>query len=408
MNVKKKKRWWPRVVAVVVVVGVAVAVAVKVKGGEEKAVDEALVTKVKKADLVLEVIDTGKIAPREKVDIKSKVSGQVLEVLVDEGQQVKKGQLLLRLDPVDYQREAARAEAELAQAKQALSFATQALARKQAAFAERAVPQTEVELAQNDVDMRAASIRIAEVAVSAASDRLRSCNVTSPLAGTVIQRGVQPGEVVTAGVQATVEGKPLLTIADLSTLIVKSELNQIDVARVALGQPVKLSLDALPGKTFTGTVTKIAPAAVKAEGRDAEVFPVEATLALGGALGKPEAVKEPVVVKEGKDAVDGVVVEGGIVAGAEGIKSGMTADVRILVDTLPGRLLVPIEAVLKEEGKSTVNKVSVGDDGKKKSDKVEIKTGKSNDREMEILDGVKEGDELVVDPGSAKDNEAKL
>ena len=377
---KKPRRWLRRLVMVIVLVGISVAVAFKVKASDERVIDDALITKVKKSDLVLEVIDTGKIAPREKVDIKSKVSGQVLEVLVIEGQVVKKGQLLLRLDPVDYSREVARADAELAQAKQAHNFAMQALARKQAALAERAVAQADVEQAQNEVDMRDAAVRIADVAVAAAKDRLRACSVTSPLDGTVIQRGVEAGEVVTAGVQATVDGKPLLTVADLSTLIVKSELNQIDVARVALGQPVKLSLDALPGKSFTATLTKIAPAAVKAETRDAEVFPVEATVA----------------------AADVASADGA------GIKSGMTADVRILVETRPAVLLVPIEAVVKEEGKSHVNRVSLVADGKKKSDKVEITVGKSNDREMEVLSGLKEGDEVVVDPGSAKDNEAKL
>jgi HlyD family secretion protein/macrolide-specific efflux system membrane fusion protein len=403
MNAPKKRKWPTRLVVVVVVAALAGGALWKLKGGDDAPLDEALLTRVKREDLVLEVIDTGKIAPLEKVDIKSKVSGQVLEVLVDEGQRVKKGQLLLRLDPVDYAREAARADAELAQAKQALAFAASALARKQAAFAERAVPQTEVELAQNDVDMRQASIKIAEVAVNAANDRLKSCDVKSPLTGTVIQRGVEPGEVVTAGVQATVEGKPLLTVADLSTLIVKSELNQIDVARVALGQSVKLSLDALPGKTFTARVTKIAPAAVKAEARDAEVFPVEATLDDAGVAGAADA-GVPGVVAGAADA--GVVA--GAADGRGAIKSGMTADVRILVETLPQVLLVPIEAVRKEEGKTTVKKVVVDADGKKKGEQVEVKTGKSNDRQMQIKDGVKEGDELVVDPGSSKDNEAKL
>ncbi len=372
---KKPRRWLRRLVMVIVLVGIAAAIAFKVKASDEKVIDDALITKVKKSDLVLEVIDTGKIAPREKVDIKSKVSGQVLEVLVIEGQVVKKGQLLLRLDPVDYSREVARADAELAQAKQAHNFAMQALARKQAALAERAVAQADVEQAQNEVDMRDAAVRIADVAVSAAKDRLRACNVTSPLDGTVLQRGVEAGEVVTAGVQATVGGYALLTVADLSTLIVKSELNQIDVARVALGQSVKLALDALPGKSFTATLTKIAPAAVRAE-----FFPVEATVA----------------------ATDVASADGA------GIKSGMTADVRILVETRPAVLLVPIEAVVKEEGKSHVNKVAVDDNGKKKSDKVEITVGKSNDREMEVLTGLQEGDELVIDPGSSKDNEAKL
>jgi RND family efflux transporter MFP subunit len=373
MTTKSSRRWLPRLLVVVVLVSIIAAVIIKMTNNDDKAIDDALITKVKKGDLVLEVIDTGKIEPRDRVDIKSKVSGQVLEVLVDEGEVVAKGQLLLRLDPVDYARESARAEAELAQAKQAFAFAGQVLVRKQAALAERAVAQTEVEQAQNEVDMRQATVRIAEVAVGAARDRLRSCDVKSPLAGTIIQRGVEPGEVVTAGVQATVDGKPLLTVADLATLLVKTELNQIDVARVAIGQPVTVALDALPGVSFTAKLTKIAPAAVKAEARDAEVFPVEATLD-GGSLG---------------------------------IKSGMTADVRILVATLPAVLLLPIEAVRKEEGNSQVQKIVVID-GKKKMEKTEVKVGRSNDREVEVLEGLTEGSEVVVDPASSKDNEANL
>lgn len=371
----KKRKWITRLVVVVALAALAAGITWKIKGSKQQPIDDALVVVVKRADLAVEVIDTGKIEPREKVDIKSKVAGQVMEVLVDEGQTVKKGQPLLRLDPADYARDASRVEAELAQSQQALAFAEQALARKKAALAERAVSQADVELAGNEVDMRKASVRIAEVAVSAAKDRLRSCEVRSPLDGTVIERGIEPGEVVSPGVQATFEGKPLLTVADLSTLIVKAELNQIDVARIVLGQTVTLTLDALPEKKWSAKITKIAPAAVKAQGRDAEVFPVEATL-------------------EGAEAA---------------IKSGMTADVRILVETRAQVLLVPIEAVIKEEGKSWVKKVVVGDDGKKqKADKSEVKVGKSNDRQMEILEGLKVGDEVAIDPASSKDNEAKL
>ena len=377
----KKRKWWKPALIALVVVAAGVGVGFKLKGGDDVAIDKALLAKVTKKDLAVEVIDTGKIEPREKVDIKSKVAGQVLEVLVDEGQHVDKGQLLLRLDPVDYARESARADAELAQAQQAASFAELALNRKKAALADRAVAAADVEVAQNELDMRKASVRIAEVAVNAAHDRLKSCDIKSPMAGTVIARGIEPGEVVTPGVQATFEGKPLLTVADLSTLIAKVELNQIDVARVAVGQSAKLTLDALPDQSFVAHVTKVAPAAVKATGRDAEVFPVECTL-------------------EG-DAAAGT--------GAGAIKSGMTADVRILVETRPQVLVLPIEAVVKEDGKQKVKRVKVGADGAKKAgDKTDVKVGKSNDREMEIVDGVKEGDEVVIDPASSKDNEAKL
>lgn len=377
-NSVKKNKWLVRTFVLVVVIAGAAFAAAKLGGEKPESVDEALVAKVERRDLRVEVIDTGKIEPREKVDIKSKVAGQVLEVLVEEGQRVDKGQVLLRLDPVDYAREAARAEAELAQAEQALAFATQSLGRKQAGLVERAVAQADVDGSQNEVDMKKAAVRIAQVAVSAAKDRLRSCEIRSPLAGTVIERGIEPGEVVSPGVQATFEGKPLLTVADLSTLIARVELNQIDVARVALDQPARLTLDALPDQSFSAKVTKIAPAAVKAEGRDAEVFPVEATLD----------------------------------SATPAIKSGMTADVRILVETRPAVLLVPIEAVLKEDGQSFVKKVKLGEDGKKTSEKVEVKTGKSNDREIEIAavtaGGLTEGVEVVIDPASAKANEADL
>ncbi|HEY4223748.1 MAG TPA: efflux RND transporter periplasmic adaptor subunit, partial [Myxococcota bacterium] len=309
-----------------VIVAAGAGIGFKLKSGEEAAIDAALIAKVQKKDLAVEVIDTGKIEPREKVDIKSKVAGQVLEVLVEAGQHVDKGQLLLKLDPLDYQRDAASADAELAQAQQALSFAELALNRKKAGLADRAVAVADVEVAQNEVDMRKAAVRISDVAVSAARDRLSFCQIRSPMAGTIIVRGIEPGEVVTPGVQATFDGKALLTVADLSTLVAKVELNQIDVARVAMGQTAKLTLDALPDQSFTATITKIAPAATKAEGRDAEVFPVEATLTS---------------------------------AEQTGIKSGMTADVRILVETRPMVLVLPIEAVIKEDGKSKVKKVKL-------------------------------------------------
>jgi len=126
-------------------------------------------------------------------------------------------------------------------------------------------------------------------------------------------------------------------------------------------------------------VTKIAPAAVKSTTRDAEVFPVEATLA-------------------GSDS---------------SIKSGMTADVRIEVGVLPHVLVVPIEAVINEEGKHFVKLVVVGEDTKKRAgEKREVKIGKSNDRQMQLIEdvagGIKEGVLVVIDPASSKDNEAKL
>jgi HlyD family secretion protein/macrolide-specific efflux system membrane fusion protein len=366
-----KKRTWIIGAVVVVALVAGGAAVMKGKNGDEK-IDEKLVMKLTRKDLAIEVVDTGKVQAKERVSIKSKVAGQVTEVLVDEGAHVEKGQLLLKLDPVEYQRDVARVEAEAGQVESALELARASLARKQRGLEERVVSAADVELAQSEVKMKEAQKRSADTLLAAARDRLAYTRITSPLAGTVIERGIQAGEVVTPGVQATFEGKALLVVADVSTLVVRAELNQIDVAKVVMGQTVKLTLDALPGKKFDATITKIAPAAVKGSDNN-EVFPVEAT----------------------------------VIEVDPAIKAGMTADVRILVDTKKSILVLPIEAVRKKDEKSNVKKI-VMKDGVKATEEVEVHTGASNDREIEITQGLNEGDEVLVDPNSAKDNEANI
>ncbi len=382
----RKRRRWPWIVGVLVLALGVVAVARR-GGAGPKELDSSLIVPVKRGDLPIEVIETGKVQPREKVEVKSKVAGQVERVYVEEGAHVKKGQPLLRIDPTDFRRDVARtesdvarAEADIAQAKNGLEFAKLSLERKQKGLEGRGVAQIDVDIALNEVKAKTVSLQSAEVMLTgskvqlgAAQDRLRYTQIDAPMDGIVIQRGIEPGEVVTPGVQATFEGKALLTVADLSTLIVKADLNQIDVAKVKLGQKVKLTLDALPGKTYEAVITKVAPASSTPKGGTVEVFPVEATLS----------------------KTDGE------------IKPGMTADVRVHIETKPNVLFLPIEAVVKEAGKAFVTKVTAGEGGKQKTDKVEIKTGVRNDRDVELVDGMKEGEKVLIKPASASENEVK-
>src|SRR2546428_421982 len=134
-NGRKRRRWpW-------IVLGLAVLAGVTIKIGigrsAPKELDSSLVVPVKQGDLPIEVIETGKVQPREKVEVKSKVAGQVERVFVEEGAQVKKGQMLLRLDPTDFRRDlaraqadVARAQADVAQAKNSLEFAQLNLERR--------------------------------------------------------------------------------------------------------------------------------------------------------------------------------------------------------------------------------------------------------------------------------------
>ncbi|WP_434045805.1 MULTISPECIES: efflux RND transporter periplasmic adaptor subunit [Sorangium] len=369
----RRRRLWPWLVGALALAGAGAGAVAMTRGGPPP-IDPALVVTAKRGDLAVEILETGRIEAREKVELKSKVSGQVAEVLADEGARVAKDQLLLVLDPTDYEREVARAEAEVAQARAAAGYARRVVERRSAGVEARVIPAEELDLAKHELAANTIAVRLAEVSLNAAKDRLRYTKISSPLDGTVIQRNIEPGEVVTPGVESTFDGKALLTVADLSTLVVKVDLNQIDVAKVALGQPATLTLDALPGKTYTAKVTKIAPASVKLEDRQVDVFPVEAELL----------------------QVDDL------------IKPGMTADVRIRLDSRPGVVSLPIEAVTEESGKQMVTRVVDGPDGKQTTEKVEVALGARNDREVEVKSGVEEGARVLINPPSAAENETKM
>jgi membrane fusion protein, macrolide-specific efflux system len=150
-------------------------------------------------------------------------------------------------------------------------------------------------------------------------------------------------------------------------------LNQIDVAKIAVGRKATLTLDALPGHTYHAVITKVAPASVKLTGKDQEVFPVEAQL----------------------DEPDGLV------------KPGMTADVRVHLDAKAGVLVVPLEAIVKEAGRSYVLRVVEKQPGKTTTEKTEVTPLLRNDREVEIT-GVEEGTRLMLRPPSTGENETKI
>ncbi|HNN50197.1 MAG TPA: efflux RND transporter periplasmic adaptor subunit [Pseudomonadota bacterium] len=372
----KKRSKWPTILAVMgVLLLIAGGVFWKSRAGKRAAFDPSLLTKVTRGDLEVAVTELGKIEPREKVAVKSKVAGQVEKILIEEGMPVKSGQLLLFLDPTEFQRSVVRAQQEVDKAQASLDFARVTLDRRRRAFADRAVAQADVDLAENDWKTKKIAVAQAREALAVADDQLRYSRIIAPIDGTVIQRSIRVGETVVPGTMATLDEKSLMVVADMSTLIAKVELNQIDVAKVRLDQDVTLTLDALPGKNYHAKVSKIAPAAITPKGKETDIFPVEATLD-AGALAD--------------------------------IKPGMTADVKFHIDVRKGVLKLPIEAVTKEDGKHFVSKLVEKQPGQAKvADKIEVKVGVRNDREQEIVSGVAESDEVVIRPPSAAANEFK-
>lgn len=343
-------------------------------GGGAEAIDEDLVRVVHRGDLIDEVSESGKIAPAFEVDIKSKVSGEILAVHVEEGQEVHKGDLLYEIVETDYAREVALALVSLERARLQEENAEVERRRKELALASRGVSEAEYDLAARQLELAKVEVRGAQVQLAAARDQLAYTKVHSPIDGVVIRRNVEPGEVVTAGFTATVDGEPQLTIAQMDKLLLELDLNQVDVAKVAVGQDARILLDAYPGEEVPGKVTRIAAAGHLDASRGIDVFTVKVEV----------------------DPTESDVL----------IRPGMTAEVRVTIGDWPDVVKLPAETVFEEDGRWYVWRIDEVD-GDKTKEKVEVTIGRRSDREVEVLSGLSEGDAFYA-KADVKDMSAKI
>ena len=366
MSSPRRRRVWPYVTVALLLLGAGSAYALRVPKQE---IDPTLVVTAKRAPLAIEVVDVGRIEAFEEVEILSKVAGRVAAVLVKDGDTVKKGDPLVILDPRDFRRVVARERALLDTAQAKVAHAQRNVARKRELAKEGLLSVLDLDVAERELELMDLDVKTARVILTQAEDRLRDSRIVAPASGTAIRRKIEPGEMVIPGVESTFEKRALLMIADLSRLVVKIELNQIDVSKVRLGQRVTATFDGLPGERFAAHVTEIAPASTKA--KDLDVFPIKAEL------------EEP----------------------DPRIKPGMTADVRIHIEEKAQAITVPIESVRREAGKAFVKRV-VEREKTKHTERVEVILGTQNDRFAEVLSGLHEGEQVLLDPPAGKAEKA--
>jgi HlyD family secretion protein len=224
--------------------------------------------------------------------------------------------------------------------------------------------------------------------------QLRDTVITAPISGVVIKKSVEVGELVASAISGFAQGTELVTIADLSQLVVRVRLNEVDVARVYVGQPTEVRVDAVPEKVFKGVVSKIAPAAL------------DRLLArsVNPAAGQGEVAWFDVEIKLNETHPD--------------LKLGMSANVDIVAKKLARTLTVPLDAIVEEEGTRyallvTDPKIAqqvrkaymagrldelVIPESKVPTKKVRIRIGLKNEAKAQLISGLKEGDVLLVKP----------
>jgi len=381
---KKKKR-----IIIFSVLGVAVIALILIVflGSKKETILSVQIEEVGRRTITQVVTATGKIQPEVQVKIAPEVSGEIVRLPVQEGQTVKKGDLLLKIRPDFYAAQRDQASAGLLSAEATLLRTEAEFERMEQLYKKGLVSQSEFDALQADHEAAKASVARAEATLNQAAEDLRKTTVVSPMDGTVSQLNSEEGERITG---AAFQGTHVMTIADLSRMEARVEVSENDVVLVSPGDTARISVDAFPDKPVNGVVYEIANTAMTTGlGTQEEVTNFEV---------KIRVVDKDVFLRPGMS---------------------MTADIE--TETKEEILAVPIQSVTtrmpkqeveesEEDGQSGVvlasdqgsgsrnekkpsEVVFVVDDGVAKA--VSVKRGISNDSHVEIVEGVEEGMKVV-------------
>ncbi len=214
---------------------------------------------VERRDIVVSAEAAGTVEPILVVDVKSKASGEILELRGETGDIVSQGDLLVRVDPRDPNNSVAQAEADLDVARAQLANAEAQKRRADQMFAAQLVSEQEHENTNLQyANARASSVR-AERALQTARDQLDDTNVRAPITGTIIQKSVERGQVITSATREVSGGTVLLRMADLAEVQVRTLVDETDIGKIQAGMRATITVDAYPNRPFEGTVLKIEP-----------------------------------------------------------------------------------------------------------------------------------------------------
>lgn len=377
---------------------------------ESKVVETA---KVESMTIVETVSATGKIQPEVEVKISSEVSGEVIALNVKEGQQVKKGDLLVKINPDIYESGVNRTVASLSTTKAGLTQAEAQVKeaksnydRNKRLFDKGVISKAEWDKIVSAYEVATASkqsayyqMKSASANVTEANDNLKRTSIFAPADGTISKLDVELGERVlgTQGMAST----ELMRIANLNNMEVEVDVNENDIVKVSIGDTAKVEVDAYLKRKFEGVVTSISNSASSSTSAD-------------------QVTNFKVKVRLSKESYQDLLE--GKPANFSPFRPGMTATVDIITKRSVNVLGVPISAVVIKEDTTATKKDVVAEieeeeakkEGKapKKDQKFEcvfvkvgdrakirvVKTGIQDDTNIEILEGLKKGDEIIVGP----------
>ncbi len=376
----KRKLW----TALAIVGGLIVIILLSRVAGRSKGVDVET-AQVEARTIRSSILASGELQYKDPVELKPEVIGKISAIPVVEGQRVKKGQVVLRLDPVLFQAQVAQQQAAMQQAQIAIQSQklTQAnlqqqYTRQQALFKQHLVDansfdnlKNQLDLADTELQARQQALEIAQAELAQSEQNLSKTVITSPLDGMVTSLPVKVGETVITG--TNIAGSTLMDIADPSEVLADVQVDEADIANVKLGEDANIDAVSFPDRTLHGKVQFVA----------SSVTDTSNSLTASASQGRTFEVKIAIGDKD---------------IGL--LKPGMSARAEIFTQSTPGTLAVPVQAILYENDPgskslepTTGAYVYLVTDGK--AHKTPVTTGVSSDTYQAVTSGVKQGDTVV-------------
>ncbi|ABF42532.1 secretion protein HlyD [Candidatus Koribacter versatilis Ellin345] len=393
----KKKKWIIGGVIVFVLVLVVVGVGMATSGGAK--IDPTKIAAVEKGDLAKSVVATGKVEPITKVEIKSKASGIVKKLYVEYGDKVKAGQLLAELDKDEIIAQVRSQKAQLESAESNMHAAEADYERSKVDAAGVDIPtlqrayeraksmakdgvvsqsalddsQRAYEMATNKQNVARAQVTVnkakeaqaqadvqkAQATLAQLNEQLSYTTIVAPIDGIVLSRDVEVGDAVSSILVLGSSATLVMTLGDTSEVYVKGKVDESDIAKVYIGEAARIKVESFKDKTFQGKVTKISPMGVE---------------------------KDNVTTFEVRVSINN--------PGGE-LKAAMTANAEIILEEHKNVLMIPEGAIIydREKKASVETPDPKAKDGKKK---VAVQIGISNGAKTEVLSGLKEKDQVVL------------
>jgi len=394
---KRRNRIIFGIIGVVVVLGAVLGLIAATRGGTK--IDPSKLSKVERGDLAKSVVATGKVEPITKVEIKSKASGIVKKLYVDAGDRVKKGQVLAELDREEISAQVSQARAQLEASDASLKgseadyerakvdaegpdvpMLKRAYERAQGMAKEGVMSASQLddaqknyELALNKMNVAKAQLLVLKAKIGQANaqvlrdkanllqleEQLSYTTIVSPIDGIILSRDVEVGDAVSSILVLGSSATLIMTEGDTSEVYVKGKVDESDIGKVYLGQPARIKVESFKDKTFYGKVTKISPMGVE---------------------------KDNVTTFEVRVSINN--------PGGE-LKAAMTANAEIILEEHKNVLQIPEGAILYDKDKKA--SVEIPDlKAKEGKRKVAVNIGISNGAKTEVLGGLKEGDQVVL------------